>query len=326
MWVSRKIIVAVFFCGLMIGGGYFYLKNRQTVKGYKNQINVLKEEFIALQIEFTTLKGATSAEKYDLKEEIIELNSEYEQLNSKYSSLNAEHLSLQNQYKDLTRALGSYQDNYQKLINKVNVRLAFNEYYPNFITPNDPEIENLVYQLTSGWEDKEDINELWKERKTIFDWVTSNIEYAVDSPYPYLSPHLGANISWSKQSTRFPNETISYGTGDCEDQAVLLLSMIISHDEGTYDNWLIGWKSSDTRHMAVAFPVAGKRLVLLDPAGQYHSGSAGSLVSEPVEEAIGNWLENWDETEIFIDFICSKDFYEEFDSTAEFLNWYLNIY
>lgn len=347
MSVNRISLVVAFSFGLIIGGGYFYLTKQQVINENEAQISVLQEEYITLQTRFTTLEETSSVEISDLKEDLNELTAEYVQLDNQYASLESDHntlvlqysslqtnhertlaahSTLEYQYEQLDAFTSSYQDSYQNLIHEVNLRLAFNENFPTFVTPNDPEIEYLVYQLTSGWENKEDVNELWDDRKTIFDWVTSNIEYAADSPYPYLPSSPAMKLYWSKQSTRFPNETIDHGTGDCEDQAALLLSLIISHDEGRYPNWLIGWQSSDSRHLAVAFPVAGERLALLDPAGNYHSGSSWSLGSEPVEEAITNWFDNWNRPGIYINFVCSDTFYEEFDNTAAFFDWFYSIY
>ena len=124
-----------------------------------------------------------------------------------------------------------------------------------------------------------------------------------------------------------PEETIKDETGDCEDMAVLLASMLRSYNERRYGVWVLVLKTSIpgiTGHVAVAFPVQGGKLSILDPAGNYYTGyQYGSLGSESIAVAVSEWLSLWKTkipgAEVVIAF--SDDFSHSFSSTAEFVTW-----
>ena len=116
-------------------------------------------------------------------------------------------------------------------------------------------------------------------------------------------------------------------TGDCEDMALLLASMLRSYNEPNYDVWVLLIRSSVPEvpgHAAVAFPVAGGRLTILDPAGNYYTGYPyGTLQSESASVAVSKWLSHWARempgAEIVEAF--SETDYQQFSSTDEFLTW-----
>jgi predicted transglutaminase-like cysteine proteinase len=71
-----------------------------------------------------------------------------------------------------------------------------------YITPNDPSVQ--AHLLTIG-----------KDLNTIYGWVGDNIRYEFDS-----------DIHGKEEYWQFPHETLDLKTGDCEDQAFLLCSLI----------------------------------------------------------------------------------------------------
>ena len=71
-----------------------------------------------------------------------------------------------------------------------------------YITPNHPTIQNQLQTTTT------DLN-------TIYNWVAKNIQYQYDS-----------DIHETEEYWQFPQETLTLKTGDCEDQAFLLCSLI----------------------------------------------------------------------------------------------------
>ena len=75
--------------------------------------------------------------------------------------------------------------------------------------------------------------------------------------------------------------------------------------------------------MAVAFPVQGGKLTILDPAGNYYTGQYGSLGSSSISTAVNNWLSHWQSEmpDAEIVGVFSEDIFEEFSSTAEFITW-----
>jgi len=111
-----------------------------------------------------------------------------------------------------------------------------------FVTPNDPVVKNTLdlilrsYPLVPKW-------------MAIRDWVASNIQYAYDDQV------YGGNY-W-----QLPRETLQHGTGDCEDYAILLVSLyravgyddnrvfvVLGYTSRGYHGWakihvdVIGWR------------------------------------------------------------------------------------
>lgn len=76
-----------------------------------------------------------------------------------------------------------------------------------YITPNNPEIKNLVENITGS-------SSYLPRWLALLNWVSSNINYKYD-----IESH-GRSEFW-----QLPIETIHLGTGDCEDYAILLCSL-----------------------------------------------------------------------------------------------------
>ena len=77
-------------------------------------------------------------------------------------------------------------------------------------------------------------------------------------------------------------------------------------------------------HVAVAFPVAGGKLTILDPTANYYTGyQYGSLRSESDSVAVNQWLSYWitDMPGVEIVEIFSENSYDQFSGTDEFLIW-----
>jgi len=134
-------------------------------------------------------------------------------------------------------------------------------------------------------------------------------------------------ITWQKDFWRTPVETLKDKTGDCEDMALLLISMLESYNKRGYEVWTLSIVSKVPEykgHMAVAFPVQGGKLTILDPAGNYYTGiQYGSLRSDSESTAINNWLAHW-ATKMpgaIVDGIFSENLDKQFSTTAEFLTW-----
>jgi hypothetical protein len=75
--------------------------------------------------------------------------------------------------------------------------------------------------------------------------------------------------------------------------------------------------------VAVAFPVQGGKLAILDPAGNYYTGQYGSLQSESISVAVNKWLSHWQSKMPSAEIVeaFSENVHEEFSSTAEFITW-----
>ncbi len=215
---------------------------------------------------------------------------------------------------------------YTGLKRQIDIRLADTpQDQQSFITANNTAVSAKVREITGGY--SEDVNEYWRDCEQLYRWVVNNISYSYDSYMPVLPQTLSGELRWSEDCWRMPEETLEDKTGDCEDMAVLLASMLRSYNEGKYRVWVLIIHSSVPEvkgHAAVAFPVAGGRLAILDPAGNYYTGYPyGTLQSESASVAVSKWLSHLEKAipgaEIVEAF--SEDSYNQFSSTDEFLTW-----
>jgi hypothetical protein len=182
-----------------------------------------------------------------------------------------------------------------------------------------------VQEITGGY--SEEVSEYWRDFERLYRWVVNNISYSYDSYMPFLPENLSGELTWWESCWRMPEETLEDETGDCEDMAVLLASMLRSYKEPNYRVWVLIIRSSVPEvpgHVAVAFPVAGGKLTILDPAGNYYTGYPyGTLRSESTSLAVNQWLSNWENdipgAEIVEAF--SETDHQQFSSTAEFISW-----
>jgi hypothetical protein len=139
---------------------------------------------------------------------------------------------------------------------------------------------------------------------------------------------------WVEDFWRFPNETLADKHGDCEDQAILLTSMIrcyFKYCVGTLYRayaMCIGGPSETASHLAVVIPVAGGEIAILDPAGMYVTGLELFLTrwvtARPVEEAINDYLRYWQNSGYAFTQVCyvfNEATYKSFNSLSEFISW-----
>jgi len=95
--------------------------------------NYIITQYSSLQTQYTNLEDLY----YDLQ-------TEHNTITTRYSSLQTQYTNLRDLYDQHEVDFKAYQEQYQSLIKKVNLRLSFNENFPKFVTPKDPEIENLL--------------------------------------------------------------------------------------------------------------------------------------------------------------------------------------
>ncbi|MGC9014956.1 MAG: transglutaminase-like domain-containing protein [Thermoproteota archaeon] len=252
----------------------------------------------------------------------LELKQKYDKLGNDYSDLSANYNTLEIWYSAIR--------------NSINLRLALTkEDRKKFITPDDPNVKSLVFQITGGWNNTSDMNEYWKDLYKMYRWVVDNVEYSYDTPLPIM-PEVGKpvvseiykKIQWKEEYWRFPNETIREKRGDCEDQALLLASMILSYENRKYPVWAIKLSNGTLGHLAVALSVTDKELTILDPAGKFYTADIeGNLCSKDVRSAIREWEFYWNfhgYGGTIPDLIFSETEYREFSSTLDFIDWMLN--
>ena len=104
------------------------------------------------------------------------------------------------------------------------------EYARLFITPRDPVVIQKEAQITT--------NPFIPDLIELRDWVANNIKYRYDSEAHGMSDY------W-----QLPRETISLGTGDCEDFSILLVSLLRANGYEPSDVYVMaGYKSGGPGH------------------------------------------------------------------------------
>ncbi len=302
-------------CGAQIAEGHPFCTNcgakvELSKKGKKTKLSkvIIVAALVILLAGVIVLAGLFAVYQNRHDQQVAALQEEYDQ---QVAALEKQH----------AQQVAALMDGYAKLRSAINSKSPYGSERQIYVTPNDIAVANQVQVITGGF--SEDVNEQWKDYKLMYDWIVSNISYSRDSPIPILpySPSQGTLI-WKDEYWRMPNETLEGKTGDCEDMAVLLASMLISYDSGKYPHWVIGWTSENSGHMAVAFPVTGGNLAILDPAGKYYTGKPYSLTQKDISTAVNDWLAQWpEESGIHVSCVFSDSFYKAFSTTSEFVQW-----
>ena len=163
-----------------------------------------------------------------------------------------------------------------------------------FITPEEPEVVSLTYNITGKMANTTDPNSYWNDIKSMYDWVNDNIEYREDGLYPILPENPGDELEHTDQMAQFPNETLSFRSGDCEDIAILLTSMVRAYFDSQFTVECI-WITGETAgHVAVQIPFAGEKMVILDPVRDYYSHDTfGNIALNAISAELYNWMSIW---------------------------------
>lgn len=302
LWKKLFMVVAfLLVISLVICGGLWHQLNAT-----KTQLESAKTQLNTTKMELQSTKTQLVATKTDLDISETELDTTRRQLEMVESERN------------------QMLDDYSDLMKQINMRLGIGHDCQSFITPNDPAISAKVREITGGY--SQDVNERWRDYERLYRWVTRNIEYAQDSYTPLLPRAIGGTLRWGNDFWRTPAETLRDKVGDCEDMATLLTSMLLNYNEERFAVWCViihAISGEYEGHLAVAFPVEGDEITVLDPAGWYYTGYSASLDSDDVAVAVNTWLSRWAKdmpgAQVYV--VFSNEFYRQFSSTQEFINW-----
>ena len=310
--VSRKVAIALgIICVILAVGLVGAVTNYiSVIKGKCSQIQTLTNQKNQLQ---TWLNGNKTL-----------LNQIKTWLQGNITTLQNQIGILQTWLQRNITQYSNYVIAYQKLRDKINSRWDDMEPWI-FITPYDSMVSSLVYNVTGGWSNTSDWNEFWNDVKAMYDWVTSNIIYSYDQPYPMLPDNPNGTLEYGNEIWQFPNETITSMQGDCEDQAILLDSMIACYTNNKYPVETITICGATVCHVAVQIPVANHELTILDPAGYYYTqNSLGELTSKDIRTEITNWLDYWKPemgNDVYVYEVFSDSLDQWFNSTEEYITW-----
>ncbi len=239
---------------------------------------------------------------------------------------------LEDQIESERQLLNHYQTTYQTNIQSYQrMKSEINMYtqHPSegdkfFITPNDLSVIFKAQEITGGWSEKSSLEEYWTDIMRIFNWLESNIQYRNDGLYPVLPSDLSSHISLIKDMWQFPNQTLELKEGDCEDQALLLCSIIKAYSN-LYHAELVSIIGSSSSHIAVQIFVPERTLVILDPSGTYYThDTEGILYPKNVENEINNWIAYWNlskNEDLSVNRVLSDEIDSRFTSTGEYLLW-----
>ncbi len=324
IWKRLFIVVIILFVSSSAFGGYFWYQlnvTRNQLADTKIQLDNTLAELDNTKAQLTDTETLLDTTQTQLVDTEAQLATTKTQLNVTKIQLDMTATQLETEKNNNSQMLNQYVG----LKQQVDVRLGLTpEDRQSFITPTDSLVSAKVLEVTGGY--SEDVNEYWRDCERLYRWVVSNISYSSDSYMPLLPEIISGELIWWQEYWRIPEETLGDETGDCEDMALLLASMLLNYNEGEYPIWLLEISSSVPEykgHMAVAFPVQGGNLAILDPAGNYYTGQYGALQPESISIAVNNWLSHWQREMPGAEIVkvFSEDVYEEFSSTAEFVTW-----
>jgi len=305
---------------------YSNLKNLQVdvLQDYdvlqRNYTN-LETTFQRLQTNYTNLQESYTY----FQTQFNQLQADYDSRSQDYETLEQQYNTLESLYASLENEYNSYVSAYQSLRDEVNQRLWFLAEVESFITPQDSSVSAIVFDITGGWSDPSDFTEYWDDLKDMYLWVTNNIDYRYDGLSPMLPYSPWDSVYYYEDMWQFPNETLSLEKGDCDDQAILLCSMIRCYCDMQYWVECIWIHSSTSAHLGVQCPVQGDKLVIFDPAGNYYSHNFwGDIVFNDITTEINNWLDYWKPSmgnDVHVYRVFSDYIDKTFASTSEYITW-----
>jgi hypothetical protein len=319
-------LVAVSFLGLSVA-------NSGNDK-FSRDLSKLEEDYKELQTRYYALLGNYSNLESRYKSILFESISPASPSGSSNDASTAQqylarYAALQELYKELQSEYNQYQSDYRKLKELTDARLMQSSLY-RFITPNDPAITNKTLEITGELNRSSTLGLDWPKIKALYDWVNNNIEYCDDGLYPQLPSNLEdvrtKGLSQTNQMAQYPNETLRIRTGDCEDTAVLLVSMIRAYISVQAECiWITGQNAG---HVAVVVPIGEDQIVIMDPVRDYYSHNVlGEMAVNNISTEIYEWLNIWRPTlgnDVHIYRVFSDYMDKYFESTQEYIDWQYN--
>ncbi len=199
-----------------------------------------------------------------------------------------------------------------------------------FITISEPAILLTLPMIVNSSRNSNNHNEVWKDISRIYNWVKTYIQYKNDS-YLLLTQGINQRLHSPADIWQYPSQTLILGQGDCEDQALLLTSLLLSYsNESYYFECLLLQSSLGIGHVTPYIPIKSNLLTIMDPAtGYYTTSESGNstLASQTIKQEIANYLaflSTQSEGSWRIIGAFSNNFDHAFPTTDTFSNWLLS--
>jgi hypothetical protein len=260
------------------------------------------------------------------------LQRQYSALTASYNTLSSSYTTLQSERNSLAQKITTMNTNFASLVATIELRTLAGSNSTQFITIDDPTIRSLVYQVTGGYDGSN--ADFWNDLGNLQGWVVQHISYTYDTYTPVITGSLeyGLSVSWRNDFWRFPTETVNDGHGDCEDMAILLTTMVRSYFKyyvGTlYNAYAMELTGPGPGHVAVVIPVAGGKIVILDPAGKFITGLelfvTRWIIARPAADAMNDYFSYWSAqgytfTRVYA--VFNESVYRTFSTLSEFITW-----
>ena len=324
--MNSKLIVMCFI-GILIGGvgGYGW-----STLVASPQIQSLHAQITALQMNIQNLNQSYERLDEQYNSLLVDQNSlttSYNQLSEQYDSLSKEHDSIKTSYNFLKHEYDTLTDDHNQLVNDYeytssywrelskNVLELYDE-LNSYVNLNDAIPRVINYEEILKISDKIDSvtgrdTDSWDGYYKIHKYVRDEVKYAYDAEIPVINSYTYKGTSYSPVVTSFDCKirrnmiqtleyTVEYEQGDCDDQAILEYCMIQYYREYIldvhYSLYLAHVKfNDDNSHVAVFMPVTEGRICILDPAGQYQTGSWNYITGEDADRELLDYRDHWDE-------------------------------
>jgi len=289
--VTILLIFLILILSISVGAIYSYSNNKyDLLKHDYNQMKKLKEKY--------------SSECKDLEVDVLTLEKNIDDLQFDYSNLKSDYYDLKNRYNQL-------QGEYVDYTESIEFRYGYGTDCQLFITPNDGDVKiatrNALGHYSDGdlsWEDMRDIN----------DWIHNNIYYNHDT---FIGDYSNCYF--------YPEETLEFGYGDCEDQAVLMISMCLAEADVSWI-YCARIEYDNKAHLFVILDVDGNKMFIFDPTnakkGWFWEDGWSSEYSTTEYEALNDFANYFGISFPRVTKIFNENTYRTFNNNQDFYDYF----
>jgi hypothetical protein len=295
--------------GLIIGCGGAYVILQPTLSAYSTlqidfelveqekddqytEILSLKEDFDDIEVDLLSVQAdnlVLLARKLSLENENTELTNEKTELTNEIEYLSKNWRSLSDDVFAFREALNSY--------------CFLNESFARVFTSSEINKIADTVELVSRNEEY-----IWDGLNRIHAYVRDDIEYVWDSDFPVIGeysyfedpdfPLICDFKTYYRQNIYQDLDfTVEYKQGDCDDQAMLEYAMINYYERYILDEeyaiYLVRMEWDGVAHLTVFQPVSDGQICIMDPAGQYQTGTTYGLRGEPARSELNKYQNYW---------------------------------